>query len=155
MTDLRALALIPTYDEIESLPVLVDRLLAAVPELDVLILDDASPDGTGALDFDFPFDDATMAPFQYPEAAITNTFFWSNHLHDVLARLGFDEAAGNFQTTNATGEGQGGDALLAEALALPAGKLELVGGKSSRDKVVAVAGLSETTVDRRLAAAVR
>lgn len=46
-------------------------------------------------------------------------------------------------------------ALLAEALALPAGKLELVGGKSSRDKVVAVAGLSETTVDRRLAAAVR
>ncbi len=46
---IKALALIPTYDEIESLPVLVDRLLAAVPELDVLILDDASPDGTGAL----------------------------------------------------------------------------------------------------------
>lgn len=46
---IKALALIPTYDEIESLPVLVDRLLAAVPELDVLILDDASPDGTGEL----------------------------------------------------------------------------------------------------------
>ena len=46
---LRALALIPTYDELESLPALVDRLLAAVPELDVLILDDASADGTGAL----------------------------------------------------------------------------------------------------------
>lgn len=46
---IKALALIPTYNEVESLPVLVDRLLAAVPELDVLVLDDASPDGTGEL----------------------------------------------------------------------------------------------------------
>lgn len=49
MTNLRALALVPTYNEIESLPVLVDRLLQAVPDIDVLVLDDASPDGTGAL----------------------------------------------------------------------------------------------------------
>lgn len=46
-------------------------------------------------------------------------------------------------------------ALLAEALELPAAQLELVGGQSSRDKVVAVAGLSEEVVERRLAAAVR
>jgi hypothetical protein len=46
-------------------------------------------------------------------------------------------------------------ALLADALSLPPGELELVGGRTSRDKIVAVAGLSEETVDRRLAAAVR
>ena len=46
-------------------------------------------------------------------------------------------------------------ALLADALSLPQGNLELVGGTTSRDKVVAVAGLSPETVDRRLAAAVR
>jgi len=45
-------------------------------------------------------------------------------------------------------------ALLAEALALPTGRLELVGGKTSREKIVAVAGLSDEAVDRRLAAAV-
>jgi uncharacterized protein (TIGR00251 family) len=45
--------------------------------------------------------------------------------------------------------------LLAEALSVPTGKLELVAGKTSRDKVVAVAGLSEEAVDQRLAAAVR
>ncbi len=75
-----------------------------------------SPDGGAGLAFDFAFDDATMTPTAYRDAAITNTFFWSNHLHDVLARLGFDEAAGNFQTTNPSGTGLGGDALLAEAL---------------------------------------
>ena len=46
-------------------------------------------------------------------------------------------------------------ALLADALSVATGKLELVGGKTSRDKVVAVAGMSAEAVDRRLAAAVR
>jgi uncharacterized protein (TIGR00251 family) len=46
-------------------------------------------------------------------------------------------------------------ALLAEALALPPQQLEIVAGRASRDKVVAVAGLSEDLVERRLAAAVR
>jgi dolichol-phosphate mannosyltransferase len=37
----------PTYCERESLPVTAGRLRAAVPEADVLVVDDASPDGTG------------------------------------------------------------------------------------------------------------
>ena len=45
-------------------------------------------------------------------ASTTNTFFTINQTHDVLARYGFDEAAGNFQTTNYTGTGFGSDALL-------------------------------------------
>lgn len=43
----RVLTIIPTYNEIESLPKTVARLRAAVPETDILVVDDASPDGTG------------------------------------------------------------------------------------------------------------
>ncbi|OFS76047.1 polyprenol monophosphomannose synthase [Trueperella sp. HMSC08B05] len=39
---------IPTYNERESLPGLLDRTRAAVPEADILVIDDSSPDGTGA-----------------------------------------------------------------------------------------------------------
>ncbi|HEY7530272.1 MAG TPA: polyprenol monophosphomannose synthase [Gemmatimonadota bacterium] len=45
----RALAVIPTYNERENLPRLVPDVLAQSAELDVLIVDDASPDGTGDL----------------------------------------------------------------------------------------------------------
>jgi len=45
----RVLVVVPTYNELENLPRLLDRLHAAVPAADVLVVDDASPDGTGAL----------------------------------------------------------------------------------------------------------
>ena len=45
---MRVLTIIPTYNEIESLPKTLQRLRAAVPDSDVLIADDNSPDGTGA-----------------------------------------------------------------------------------------------------------
>lgn len=41
--------LIPTYNERENLPLIVSRTRVAVPEADVLVLDDNSPDGTGAV----------------------------------------------------------------------------------------------------------
>ena len=44
-----AIAVVPTFNEIESLTSLVGRIRQAVPELDVLIVDDSSPDGTGEL----------------------------------------------------------------------------------------------------------
>jgi uncharacterized protein YggU (UPF0235/DUF167 family) len=44
-------------------------------------------------------------------------------------------------------------ALLAETLDVPSANVVLVGGTASRDKVVAVRGLSESEVDRRLEAA--
>ncbi|KAA0920097.1 polyprenol monophosphomannose synthase [Dietzia sp. ANT_WB102] len=43
----RTLVIIPTYNERENLPGVVERLLAAAPEVSVLIADDNSPDGTG------------------------------------------------------------------------------------------------------------
>ncbi len=43
----RTLVIIPTYNERESLPLQVDAVLAARPGVDILVVDDASPDGTG------------------------------------------------------------------------------------------------------------
>ncbi len=45
----RALVCLPTYDERENLALIVAAIHAAAPEVDVLVIDDASPDGTGAL----------------------------------------------------------------------------------------------------------
>lgn len=44
---MRTLVIIPTYNERASLPVAIARTRAAVPEADILVVDDASPDGTG------------------------------------------------------------------------------------------------------------
>lgn len=41
--------ILPTYNESETLPGMISRIRAAVPEADLLIVDDSSPDGTGAL----------------------------------------------------------------------------------------------------------
>jgi len=46
---MRVLVCIPTYNERENLAVTLRRLRAAVPEADVLVVDDQSPDGTGEL----------------------------------------------------------------------------------------------------------
>ena len=45
----RGLVIIPTYNERENLPRLVPMVLAQDARLDVLIIDDASPDGTGEI----------------------------------------------------------------------------------------------------------
>ena len=43
------LIIVPTYNEIDGLEKIVARIRAAVPEADLLIVDDSSPDGTGPL----------------------------------------------------------------------------------------------------------
>ena len=45
----RVLVIVPTYNEAENVPPIVARLRAAVPQADILIADDNSPDGTGAI----------------------------------------------------------------------------------------------------------
>ena len=49
MNEKRACVVLPTYNERENLPRIVPAILAASPELDVLVVDDSSPDGTGAM----------------------------------------------------------------------------------------------------------
>jgi dolichol-phosphate mannosyltransferase len=45
----RALVIVPTYNERENILKLIDAVLAQSPTIDVLVVDDGSPDGTGAL----------------------------------------------------------------------------------------------------------
>ncbi|REF00917.1 polyprenol monophosphomannose synthase [Thermomonospora umbrina] len=45
----RVLVTIPTYNERDNLERVVGRVLEAVPRVDVLVIDDSSPDGTGDL----------------------------------------------------------------------------------------------------------
>ncbi len=45
----RILVIVPTYNERESLPLIVRRIRDSVPEAFILIADDNSPDGTGAI----------------------------------------------------------------------------------------------------------
>jgi len=46
---LGALVCLPTYDEKENVVPMVEAILAATPHVDVLVIDDNSPDGTGQL----------------------------------------------------------------------------------------------------------
>ncbi|WP_121667342.1 T9SS-dependent M36 family metallopeptidase [Mesonia aquimarina] len=54
-------------------------------------------------------------PLAYVDAATVNLFYWNNLMHDVWHEYGFDEASGNFQTTNYGSVGFGSDQVLARA----------------------------------------
>ena len=45
----RALVVVPTYNESMNLPQIVPQILAQDPRIDVLVVDDNSPDGTGRM----------------------------------------------------------------------------------------------------------
>ncbi|MFM8431225.1 MAG: T9SS-dependent M36 family metallopeptidase [Bacteroidota bacterium] len=70
-------------------------------------------DGGAPLNFDFPIN-LTQTPASYLEASLTNLFYVNNRIHDVLFHYGLDEAGGNFQVTNYSGQGSGNDQVLAE-----------------------------------------
>ncbi len=47
-TRAQVVVIVPTYNEVENLPILVERLLCLnIPRLKLLVVDDGSPDGTG------------------------------------------------------------------------------------------------------------
>ena len=46
---MRTLVIIPTYNERENIGPIVGRVRASAPEVDVLVVDDSSPDGTGEI----------------------------------------------------------------------------------------------------------
>jgi uncharacterized repeat protein (TIGR01451 family) len=76
--------------------------------------DAARADGGATLDFFFPLD-VDLDPEDYKEASVTNTFYWTNLMHDVWYNYGFDEASGNFQEENYTMDGVGSDFVRSEA----------------------------------------
>ncbi|HKY42534.1 MAG TPA: M36 family metallopeptidase [Pyrinomonadaceae bacterium] len=56
----------------------------------------------------------TQAVDQFRRGMLTQLFYVTNWYHDKLFLLGFDEAAGNFQKTNFSGNGLDDDHVLAE-----------------------------------------
>ena len=85
----------------------------AVDDLDGNNTDGLSPDGGTNLNFDFDLS-LDQSPETYTAASTVNLFYTTNRIHDVMVHYGFDEAAGNFQQTNFTGQGIGNDAVRAE-----------------------------------------
>jgi len=60
---------------------------------------ETQPTANASDSFDFPFSSAQTAA-NFKDAAVTNAFFLVNDYHDRTYRLGFNEASGNFQTSN-------------------------------------------------------
>ncbi|WP_166998931.1 polyprenol monophosphomannose synthase [Paramicrobacterium fandaimingii] len=76
------LVIVPTYNERENLPALISRVRATTPRLDVLVVDDASPDGTGALADELAASDSQLfvlhrAGKQGLGAAYEDAFRWA------------------------------------------------------------------------------
>lgn len=74
-----------------------------------------SASGGAGLTFDFPYGGINVPAINYLDAATTNLFYMNNIMHDVFYQYGFDEASGNFQLLNYTGEADGDDAVLAQS----------------------------------------
>ncbi len=76
-----------------------------------------SPDGGPGLDF-LPVWDPGLDPAAGAnlDVSIVNLFYANNVMHDLTFQYGFDEASGNFQATNYSGMGAGGDLVEADAL---------------------------------------
>jgi dolichol-phosphate mannosyltransferase len=92
----RILVVIPTYNEAANLPAIVTRLRTAVPAADVLVVDDASPDGTGQIADQLVLHDPAIHVLHRAEkqglgAAYRAGFGWglANH-YDVLVEMDAD-----------------------------------------------------------------
>ncbi len=57
MPEERALVIVPTYNEAENLPLVVPRILEQDKRIEVLVVDDNSPDGTGRMADEMAADD--------------------------------------------------------------------------------------------------
>ncbi len=71
--------------------------------------------GGSSLQFLSPYNPAEPNPVNYRDFAIVNLFVANNLMHDIAHHYGFNEESGNFQSTNYTNKGVGGDYVRADA----------------------------------------
>ncbi len=92
----RVLVIIPTYNELENLPRIIRRVREALPQVHVLVADDASPDGTGTLADELARLDEQVHVLHRPGkqglgAAYLEGFTWGGeHGFDVLVEMDAD-----------------------------------------------------------------
>jgi dolichol-phosphate mannosyltransferase len=92
----RVLVVIPTYNEAENVQIIVDRVRAAVPEVDILVADDNSPDGTGAIADEISAADPAVHVLHRPGkqglgAAYVAGFAWAReHGYEAVVEMDAD-----------------------------------------------------------------
>lgn len=92
----RVLVVIPTYNEIDNVRMIVGRVRNAVPEVDVLIADDNSPDGTGQAADELAAADSQVhvmhrAGKEGLGAAYVAGFRWArDHGYDIVVQMDAD-----------------------------------------------------------------
>jgi len=90
------LVIIPTYNEAENIRIIVGRLRKAVPNVDVLIADDNSPDGTGRIADELAADDDAVLVLHRTGkeglgAAYKAGFTWAkDHDYDAVVEMDAD-----------------------------------------------------------------
>ena len=93
---MKPLVVIPTYNEADNVETVIDAVLRAAPGVDVLIVDDSSPDGTGTLVTSHPEHDRRLFLLSRPEkdglgAAYRAGFGWAQrHDYDVIVQMDAD-----------------------------------------------------------------
>jgi apolipoprotein N-acyltransferase len=92
----RVLVIIPTYNERENLPLIVERVRTHTPQVDILVVDDGSPDGTGQLADEMAAEDEHLSVLhrsgkQGLGAAYLHAFDWGMEAgYDVLVEMDAD-----------------------------------------------------------------
>jgi glycosyltransferase involved in cell wall biosynthesis len=106
----RVLVIIPTFNELENLPLIHQRLKDACPEVHLLIVDDSSPDGTGELADELAAADAGRTHVMHRTAkdglgaAYLAGFAWGlSRQYDVLVEMDADGSHAPEQLTRLLG----------------------------------------------------
>lgn len=92
----KVLVVIPTYNEAENIEEITARIRRATPEVEILIADDASPDGTGAIADALAASDPKIHVLHRPGkqglgAAYVAGFTWArDHGFDVVVEMDAD-----------------------------------------------------------------
>jgi len=92
----RVLVIVPTYNERDNIESIVARVLQSVPEANLLVADDSSPDGTGKIADELAIADPRVHVLHRPEkaglgAAYIAGFRWGlERGYDVLVEMDAD-----------------------------------------------------------------
>lgn len=90
------IVVIPTYNEAENIGLILDRLRAAEPRFEILVVDDGSPDGTGKIADDYAARDTAIHVLHRTAkeglgAAYLEGFAWAlTNGYDVIGEMDAD-----------------------------------------------------------------